>query len=192
MNDGMMIPQYDQPICTAGQVSTILARPRPTIAGWISRYSWLGIVAVQPGKTRLFTPSEIGTLVALRLAISAGNMADILGDSVDLITPEIDAEYDRLTGMMQLDEWGASGTLKPRLPKFDEANLILVSHGGGSKQGGLMPNAFMPTRSPKSEGAYIADMSGFELPEIVLPLGQGLRNAWTRMLWLLNGFAVVD
>lgn len=191
MSDGMMIPTFMQPVCTAGQVSAILNRPRPTIAGWISRYNWLGIAAVSPGKTRLFTPGEIGLLVALRLAISAGNMADTLGDSIDLVEPEIDVEYQRLTGQAQLDEWGGSGTIRPRLPLFDEANLLLVSHGGGSNdQGGLMASDFMPTRAAKTSSAYIADLAGFELPEITLPLGQGLRNGWTRMLWLLNGFSV--
>ena len=192
-NNGIMIPTYLQPVCSAGQVSAIIAKPRTTITGWMSRYTWLDIPPGKQGTARLFAPAEIGKLIALRLSISAGNMADTLGDSMDLVEPEIEAEYDRLTGQQQLDEWANSGTIEPRLPQFTEGNLLLVSRGGGgSEHGGLMPNDFLPTRSARNSGSYIADLAGFELPETTLPLGQGLRNGWTRMLWLLNGCSLAD
>lgn len=185
MNDGMMIPTYREPICTAGQVSAILGRPRPTITGWINRYAWLDIPQVAQGSTRMFSCADIGVLVALRLAISAGNMADALGDSIELVQPEIEEDFTDLFAQAQLDEWGASGSLRPRLPIFEGKILRLISRGPS----GLMTGDFYPTRS-ESTSTYIADLAGFQLPETVLPLGQGLRNAWTRTLHILNGFSI--
>ncbi|WP_267380534.1 MULTISPECIES: hypothetical protein [unclassified Sphingomonas] len=185
MSDGMMIPAYMQPVCTAGQVSSILARPRPTITGWINRYEALGIPQVAQGSTRMFTCADIGKLTALRLAISAGNMADALFSGLDLIEPEIASEFEDLFAQAQLDEWGASGSLRPRLPMFDAKQLRLVNRGPA----GLVAEGFFPTRA-RPDSAYIADLAGFQLPETVLPLGQALRNAWTRMLHLLNGFSL--
>ena len=171
MNDGMMIPSYREPVCTAGQVSAILGRPRPTITGWINRYQWLAIPQVAQGSTRMFTSADIGMLTALRLAIGAGNMADALMSNMDLIGPEIETEFNDLFAQAQLDDWGASGTLRPRLPMFDAPPLRLVNY----EISGLMTGDFHPTRE-KGGGGYIADLAGFQMPETVLPLGQGLRR----------------
>lgn len=189
MNDGMMIPTFRQPVCTAGQVSTIIGRPRPTIGGWISRYSALDFQQVTSGATRMFSCADIGKLTALRLAVSAGNMTEALFNGMELIEPEIEAEFDLLFEQAQLDEWGASGTLRPILPRTDDAPLRLINRGAAG-EGGLMGNEFYPTRAGLSSGTYIADLAGYQLPETTLHLGQGLRNAWTRTLHVLNGFSV--
>ncbi len=189
MNDGMMIPTFRQPVCTAGQVATIIGRPRPTIGGWISRYPALDLQQVVSGATRMFSCADIGKLVALRLAISAGNMTEALFNGFDMIEPEIEAEFQLLFEQAQLEEWGASGTLRPRLPPLTENSLRLVNRGAAG-EGGLVGNDFYPTRAAADSGTYIADLAGYQLPETTLFLGQGLRNAWTRTLAALNGFAL--
>ena len=189
MNDGMMIPTYGQPVCTAGQVAAIIGRPRPTIGGWISRYPMLDFQPVVSGATRMFSCADIGKLVALRLAISAGHMTDALFSGMELIEPEIEAEFSLLFEQAQLEEWGASGTLRPRLPPLDESPLRLVNRGAAG-EGGLIGNEFYPTRAGTGSGTYIADLAGYQLPETTLHLGQGLRNAWTRTLAALNGYSL--
>ena len=189
MNDGMMIPGYRQPVCTAGQVSAIIGRPRPTIGGWITRYSALDLQQVTSGATRMFSCADIGKLTALRLAISAGNMTEALFNGFELIEPEIEAEYGLLFEQAQLEEWGASGTLRPILTPLSERPLRLVNRGAAG-DGGLMGDEFYPTRASVDSGSYIADLAGYQLPETTLHLGQGLRNAWTRTLNALNGVSV--
>lgn len=189
MNDGMMIPTFRQPVCTAGQVSAIIGRPRPTIGGWISRYSGLDLQQVVSGATRMFSCADIGKLAALRLAISAGNMTEALFNGFDLIEVEIEAEFDILFNQQQLDEWGGSGTILPILPRSDANPLRLVNRGHAG-EGGMLGDEFYPTRAGEAGGSYIADLAGYQLPETTLHLGQGLRNAWTRTLRALNGFVL--
>lgn len=181
MKDGMMIPTYNQPICTAGQVATILGKPRPTVGGWISRYPALRLQQVASGATRMFSPADLGKLVALRLAISASNMTDPLFQLFDLVQEEIGAEFDRLIGQVRQEEWGAKGS-RPYLPVNEDEPLRLVARDG----------VFVPMRGFADASSHIADLSGFQLPETTLFLGQGLRNAWTRMLIVLNGVAIDD
>ncbi len=194
--DGMMIPLFKQPVCTAGQVSAILARPRPTITGWINRYSWLDIPGVVPGSTRMFSCADIGQLIALRCAISAGNMIEALQNSIDLIEPEIANEFHELMNQMQLDEWGASGTLRPRLPDLDFKlrlqTMQPLDRNVAPAAETLATGFLFPTRSKSSDSAYIADLAGYRVPELTIHFGQALRNGWTRTLWLLNGFALDD
>lgn len=182
-----VIPSYADPIFTAGQASQVLARPRPTLGGWISTYPWLGVEEVVAGSTRRFSCRDIGLLTTLRLALSAGKLTDAIHNTIDLIEPEIEAEFGVLFEQMHLDEWGNAGEIRPRLP-IQETPLYLVSRGYLGSDGG-----FMPTRSKSmqwGELAYVADLAGFQLPETILPLGQGLRNAWTRTLHILNGFSI--
>lgn len=182
-----VVPSVSEAVFTAGQVSQILARPRPTVTGWISAYPWLGIDPVTPGSTRRFSCRDIGLLTTLRLALTAGKMTDAICNTIDLIEPEIHAEFALLFEQMHLDEWGNAGEIRPRLP-IVETPLVLISRGYLGSEG-----EFLPRRSENMklvELSYIADLAGFQLPETILPLGQGLRNAWTRALHVLNGFAL--
>lgn len=195
MTDGIIIPAYREAACTAGQVSAILARPRPTITGWINRYDWLGIAKVAQGSTRLFSCADIGILVALRLAIDAGNMTEALFRGLQLIEPEIEAEFDVLFQQVHLEKSPGSGALCPQLPPLplNHKELRLINLGGigePAAHGSIMRARFRPAHSDEGSGAYIADLAGYRLPQTTLHLGQGLRKAWNRMLRGLNGFSV--
>ncbi|AOF96022.1 hypothetical protein BSY17_252 [Sphingobium sp. RAC03] len=185
MSAGFIIPSFNEPVCTAQQVSHILARPRPTITGWVNRYDWLGIEGVQPGSTRLFSCKEIGVLTALRMSIAAGNMTEALFNSQDIVIDEIEQQFIDLFDGLRLEEWGSALEIRPYLPVLTPP-LRLVCRD-------FKLAIFSVLRSDtRYDEEPLRDVSNYPFPTLTLPLGQALRNAWGRTLFTLNGFELDD
>ena len=185
MSENLTIPDFNDPVCTAGQVSRILGRPRPTVTGWVNRYEWVGIAAVQPGATRLFSCKEIGLLTALRMAISAGNMTEALFNSRDLILQEIEQQFSDLFEQQHLEEWGFTGELRPYLPILTPPLRLVCRDFQAAEFSVLRTDA-------RYDEEPLRDLSNYPFPTLTLPLGQALRNAWNRTLFVLNGYDLDD
>jgi hypothetical protein len=88
--------------------------------------------------------------------------------------------YEHLAGTLRMQEFGGHEP-RPALAAIDPPlKLIARELFGEAKILGV-------SRAVTAGGASIADLAGFDLPEIILPLGQVLRHAWTRALWVLSG-----
>lgn len=185
MCKNLTIPVFNEPVCTADQVSRILARPRPTVTGWVNRYEWIGIAAVQPGTTRLFSCKEIGILTALRMAISAGNLTEALFNSHDLILTEIEQQFSDLFDKLRLEEWHPSGELRPYLPILTPPLRLIFRNQNGA--------GFSVRRTEERfDEEPLRDLANYPFSTLTLPLGQALRNAWKRTLFVLNGYDLDD
>ncbi len=184
METEIALPDYDARLLTADQVSQVLNRTRSTVTGWVNRYDWLRIEPVKSGSTRRYSFAELGRLVALRAAMWAGSPADAFEFNPDRIFAEIKAEFETLIAGARSDSWGSSG--EKRVGLFfddDHQKLLLISRSG---------SGFTPTRNPDTSGAYVADLAGYVVPQLTLHLGQDLRNAWNRALFLLHGYELDD
>jgi hypothetical protein len=136
-------PNFTTPMLSAEQVSRILARPRPTITGWIHRYRWLGIEPVVSGSPRRFSMRDIGYLCAMRLAISAGNLSEALEQNIGDVGDAIAEAYEQLAGTLRMEDFGKSEP-RPGLAKIDPPLKLIVSELFGEAKTLGVSRAFTP------------------------------------------------
>ncbi|WP_311267070.1 hypothetical protein [Sphingobium sp. WCS2017Hpa-17] len=174
-------PDVDEPTQTAEATSKILATPRPTIIGWINRYSWLGIPQVIPGTTRRFSMIDLGMLAIMRQTLSARIPAEALTE-VDGLPDHIRSLYLELKSKATMD----GGV--PHMPMPDQPVYLRVQ----DFMSGTVTAMQMDREAIDGARAQLMDLAGYPVPIIILPMDAAIRNAWQRMLRLRAGLSLDD
>lgn len=176
-------PSLDAPIATMEQVCSALARPRSTVATWITKYDWLDAPPVKAGSARKLSLRNIALFALVRQAVLVSSVVlDATRDALDLLHPHIEALHGQLECGAFHDEEN-----RPHLPVSDAPAYLIGHEYFGSTF--MLSIGNQPTESTCSS---LLDLAGFPVPTIILPLDQTIRNAWNRTLGAVSGIELND